>query len=241
MLNNFKQKKNSILSLAASSLFHLLLFMIAYFFTDLNLKKINPISGYVQVFTKKGNVETVNFEKMFKREVEKKSNAENKEQLKEAERTSNSQLNSLENFLDQNSDTTSLEQIYSEPTLNVSIKYPVGWTFIDQNVDKKLDGVTFWASSSNFNPPPYVHLEVCDRSLFNQNRYKHSLLLKDAVVYFNDPESLANYFSQTFYFRTETSQDFSLKLTIKGEQAFRSFTPIFYGMLKSFRFGSYLF
>jgi hypothetical protein len=241
MLKNFKQEKNSVLSLAASSLFHLLLFMIAYFFTDLNLKKVNPNSGYVQVFTKKGNVETVNFEQIFKREVEKKSDTENKKQLKEIEKVPNSQLNSVENFFDQNADTTLLEQVYSEPTLNLSIKYPVGWTFIDQNVDKKLDGVTFWASSSNFNPPPYVHLEVSDKSLFNQSRYKHSLQLKDAVVYFNDPENLANYFSQTFYFRTETSEDFSLKLTIKGEQAFKSFTPTFYGMLKSFRFGSSLF
>jgi len=241
MAINFKQEKKSILSLAASSLFHLLLFIIAYFFTDLNLKKINPNSGYVQVFTKKSDIETVNFEKMFKEENEKKSDTENRELIKKTEPVPNSQSNSGINFLDQNADTTSLEQVYSEPTLNVSIKFPVGWTFIDQNVDKKLDGVTFWASASNFNPPPYVHLEVCDKSLFNQNRYKYSLLLKDAVVYFNDPESLANYFSQTFYFRTEDKDDFSLKLTIKGEEAFKSYAPTFYGMLKSFRFGSTIF
>jgi len=77
--------------------------------------------------------------------------------------------------------------------------------------------------------------------LFNQSRYEHNLQLRDAVLYFNDPENLANYFSQTFYFRTETSEDFSLKLTIKGEQAFKSYAPTFYGMLKSFRFGASLF
>lgn len=241
MAINFKQEKKSILSLAASSLFHLLLFIIAYFFADLNLKKINPNSGYVQVFTKKSDVETVNFEKMFKEENEKKSDTENRELIKKTEPVPNSQSNSGVNFLDQNADTTSLEQVYNETTLNVSMKYPNGWTFIDQNVDKKLDGVTFWASASNFNPPPYVHLEVCDRSLFNQNRYKHSLLLKDAVVYFNDSESLANYFSQTFYFRTKDKDDFSLKLTIKGEEAFKSYAPTFYGMLKSFRFDSTIF
>lgn len=241
MLNKFKQKKNSILSLAASSLFHLMLFMIAYFFTDLNLKKINPNSGYVQVFTKKSDVETVNFEKIFKHEDEKKSDIGNKEIIKETEPAPNSQTIEVVNFLDQNADTSSLEQVYNETTLNVSIKYPIGWTFIDQNVDKKLDGVTFWASASKLNPPPYVHLEVRDRSLFNQSRYKYNLQLRDAVVYFNDPENLANYFSQTFYFRTEGNEDFSLKLTIKGEQAFETYAPTFYGMLKSFRFGTSLF
>jgi hypothetical protein len=60
-------------------------------------------------------------------------------------------------------------------------------------------------------------------------------------MYFNDPENLANYVTQTFYFKTQTAQDFSLKLTIKGEEAFKSFAPTFYGMLKSFRFDPALF
>jgi len=235
MAKKFIKEMNSFLTFAASSLFHLLLFLMAYFFTDMHLNKVNPNAGYVQVFTKKSDVETVNFEKNISPEKQKKADTE------KAETIQNSEPTAALNFLDQNADTTSLQQIYSEPTLNVSIKFPVDWTFIDQNVDKKLDGVTFWANASNFNPPPYVHLEVCDRSLFNQNRYKHSLLLKDAVVYFNDPESLANYFSQTFYFRSEEKDDFSLKLTIKGEEAFKSYAPTFYGMLKSFRFGSTIF
>jgi len=235
MAKKFIKEMNSFLTFAASSLFHLLLFLMAYFFTDMHLNKVNPNAGYVQVFTKKSDVETVNFEKNISPEKQKKADTE------KAETIQNSEPTAALNFLDQNADTTSLEQVYSEPTLNVSIKFPVDWTFIDQNVDKKLDGVTFWANASNFNPPPYVHLEVCDRSLFNQSRYKHNLQLRDAVLYFNDPENLANYFSQTFYFRTETSEDFSLKLTIKGEQAFKSYVPTFYGMLKSFRFGASLF
>ncbi|MCK7523564.1 MAG: hypothetical protein MZV64_40920 [Ignavibacteriales bacterium] len=218
----------------------MLLFLIAYFFTDMHLNKVNPNAGYVQVFTQKGNLETVNFEKNINPEKEEKIVTEKEESTQE-EAIPNAEPTVAVNFLDQYADTTSLEQIYSESSLNVSMKYPVGWTFIDQNVDKKLDGVTFWASASNFNPPPYVHLEVCDKNLFNQSRYKHNLQLRDAVVYFNDPENLANYFSQTFYFRTENKEDFSLKLTIKGEQAFKSYAPTFYGMLKSFRFGNSLF
>jgi len=241
MAKKLIKEMNSFLTFAASSLFHLLLFLIAYFFTDMHLNKVNPNSGYVQVFTQKSDVETINFEKNINPEKEKKIDSEKAETIQESEAIQNSRSTIPVNFIDQNADTASLQQIYSESTLNVSLKYPIGWTFIDQNIDKKLDGVTFWANASNFNPPPYVHLEVCDRSLFNQNRYKHSLLLKDAVVYFNDPESLANYFSQTFYFRSEEKDDFSLKLTIKGEEAFKSYAPTFYGMLKSFRFGSTIF
>lgn len=240
MAKIFNKEMNSFLTFTASSLLHLLLFLIAYFFTDMHLNKVNPNAGYVQVFTQKGNLETVNFEKNINPEKDEKIITKKEESTKE-ETIQNAESTIAVNFLDQYADTTSLEQIYSESSLNVSMKYPIGWTFIDQNVDKKLDGVTFWASASNFNPPPYVHLEVCDKNLFNQSRYIHNLQLRDAVVYFNDPENLANYFSQTFYFRTENKEDFSLKLTIKGEQAFKSYAPTFYGMLKSFRFGDSLF
>lgn len=160
------------------------------------------------------------------------------ESLKVTDSVPDAQTKEAIDFFNQNADTTSLEQVYSESTLNVSIKYPIGWIFIDQNVDKRLDGVTFWSSTSDYDPPPVIHLEVRDRSLFNESKYKHKLTIDEAVIYFNDPEKLANYFSQTFYFRTESGEDFSLKLTIKGEEAFKSFVPTFYGMLKSFKFGS---
>ncbi len=47
-------------------------------------------------------------------------------------------------------DTTNLDQVYSESTLNISIKYPKGWTYVDQNNKSKLDGVTFWATDDGF-------------------------------------------------------------------------------------------
>ena len=173
-----------------------------------------------------------------KKENTLKPEKKNIESLKVTESASDAQTNEALDFFNQNADTTSLEQIYNESTLNVSIKYPIGWIFIDQNVDKKLDGVTFWSNTSDYSPPPVIHLEVRNRSLFNESKYKHNLTIDEAVIYFNDPEKLANYFSQTFYFRTESGEDFSLKLTIKGEEAFKSFIPTFYGMLKSFKFGS---
>lgn len=63
------------------------------------------------------------------------------------------------NFSDIIADTTSLDQIYTEPTLNVLIKYPKGRTFIDQNKNEKLDGVTFWANGGLYNPPPIFILK----------------------------------------------------------------------------------
>lgn len=227
-------ERNSFISFTASLLLHILFFAAAYFFANVHLNKVNPNAGYVQVFTQQSDSEPVNFEKNINPTEEKET--ESKILESKNEKVQESSANVTLNFLDQNADTTSLEQIYSESTLNVSIKYPAGWTFLDQNVNKKLDGVTFWANISNINPPPYVHLQVCDKDLFNESKYKHNLPLRQAVIYFNDQENLANYVSQTFYFRTEKDEDFSLKLTIKGEKEFSSFAPIFYAMLKSFKF-----
>ncbi|NWF90858.1 MAG: hypothetical protein HXY50_15545 [Ignavibacteriaceae bacterium] len=158
------------------------------------------------------------------------------ESLKVVKSESDESISSTLNIFDQIADTTELDNIYQESSLNVTIKYPFGWSFIDQNIGKKLDGVTFWSTTTEYNPPPLVHLEVRDKDLFNQNKYKKSIILDDAVVFFNDPEVVSDYYSQTFYFRTETEADFSLKLTMKGERAFKSFIPTFYGMLKSFKF-----
>jgi hypothetical protein len=235
------KNKTSAFSYTASFLLHIVLFLVAYFFTDLQINKVNPNAGYVQVFTNRSAQPIINFEKKLITKEDVKAENPEPESKKDNEPTGSVPPTVSLNFLDKNADTTSLEQVYSEKTLNVSIKYPVGWTFLDQNVDKKLDGVTFWASASNINPPPYVHLEVRDKNLFNESRFKHNLSLRDAVMYFNDPENLANYVTQTFYFKTQTAQDFSLKLTIKGEEAFKSFAPTFYGMLKSFRFDPALF
>lgn len=138
-------------------------------------------------------------------------------------------------------DTSSLVQVYSEPTLRVRLKYPNGWTYIDQDIKNKLDGVTFWAANSNISPPPYVHLEVKDKDIFNPKRFKYKDRINDYTVYYNDPEELEEQVSQVFYFRTETDEDFSMKLIIKGRENFKIFQPQFFGMLKTFRFGNFIF
>jgi hypothetical protein len=145
------------------------------------------------------------------------------------------------NFSETVADTNSLVQVYSEKTLNVLLKYPAGWTYIDQDVKNKLDGVTFWTTSEKYNPPPYVHVEVKDKDIFNSNRFQHSYKTRNYTAYYNDPEELAGQFTQIIYIRTDTNEDYSLKLIMKGEEAFKSFQPVFFGMVKSFKYGTRLF
>jgi len=144
-------------------------------------------------------------------------------------------------FKDIIADTTNLDQLYKENTLNVSIRYPRGWTFVDQNVKNKLDGVTFWASDGLYNPPPYIHLEVKEKYYFNEQRYKYQVEYDNYTAYYNDPEIIENYYIQNVYLRTKTSEDFNIKLMMVGEDAFKSFQPRFFGMIKSFNFGSSFF
>lgn len=134
-------------------------------------------------------------------------------------------------------DTAGLENIYSETTLDVQIKYPYGWTYIDQNAKNRLDGVTFWSAANQYNPPPYVHLEVMDKDLFNPSRFKYKSEFENYTIYYNDPEELSGQYSRLIYIRTETDVDYSLKLIMKGKEQFENFEPVFFGMLKTFSFG----
>ena len=145
------------------------------------------------------------------------------------------------NFNGTGNDTSGLVQIYSEKTLNVKIKYPVGWTFVDQDRHNKLDGVTFWANNGIFDPPPYIFLEVKDKNLFNPSRFNYNTKLENSVAYYNDPEELEGQVSQVFYIRTETDEDYSIKLIMNGKTTFLAFQPIFFAMIKTFNFGKSLF
>jgi hypothetical protein len=136
-----------------------------------------------------------------------------------------------------NADTVGLQNIYNENTLGVEIKYPYGWTYLDQNTKNRLDGVTFWGSTNLYNPPPYIHLEVMDKYLFNPAKFKYKSEFDDYIIYYNDPEELSDQFTRLLYIRTESDVDYELKLIMKGKEQFESFEPIFFGMVKSFSFG----
>ena len=145
------------------------------------------------------------------------------------------------NFEGTRNDTSGLVQEYAEKTLNVKIKYPIGWTFVDQDRHNKLDGVTFWASNGIFNPPPYIFLEVKEKYLFNPSRFKFNTKLENSIAYYNDPEELEGQVSQLFYIRTNTDEDYSIKLIMTGKDTFITFQPIFFTMIKSFNFGKSIF
>jgi hypothetical protein len=155
--------------------------------------------------------------------------------------TKSSSISGYSNFEGTGTDTSGLEQLYAEKTLNVKIKYPIGWTFIDQDRHNRLDGVTFWANNGIFNPPPYIFLEVKEKYLFNPSRYKFNTKLANSVAWYNDPEELEGQVSQVFYIRTESDEDYSIKLIMNGKDAFIAFQTIFFGMIKSFNFGKSIF
>lgn len=138
-----------------------------------------------------------------------------------------------------NADTSNLKQIYAERTLNVRVRFPMGWSYIDQNRKNKLDGVTFLGLGGSSNNPPIVHLEVKEKYLFNSAKYKFQFKLNDCIAYYNEAEEMEGYYTQIFYLVTETDEDYSLKLTVKGKENFDAQQPVLFAMLKSFTFGKY--
>jgi len=238
---NFYSKINfsegyTVLSFSASIILHVLIFFATAFLLNLSFDKSIISSSYVQITTNEVTGKTLtdeekNQEKITEQKKEKKIVLEKEENKNSA----------YLNFNNIKPDTSNLEQVYSESTLNVSIKYPVGWTYIDQNVKNKLDGVTFWSQNGNYTPPPYIHLEVKEKYLFNPQKYKYSFEGKNYIAYYNEPEEIAGQVSQTIYIRTYEDEDYSIKLIMEGEKSFKTFQPVFFGMIKSFKFGESFF
>lgn len=214
-----------------SVLFHLLLivgFILLYNWNN-NQSKINSIMFSVD--TKEYVVE--------KSSVEEESTDQTSDQNSQTPEVGEEiETVSFTNLL---ADTTNLDQLYTETSFNVKIKYPKGWAFIDQNKNKKLEGVTFWVNDGTIIPPPYLHLEVINKDMFIEKRYKYKTDFEKYIAYYNDPEELQDYLTRVIYIRTEDDQDFQLKLMIKGKNEFESFEPKFWAILKSFDFGKNLF
>jgi hypothetical protein len=236
-----------VLGFSMSLVLHALIITAAAFIMHSSFEESRAGSPYVQIRTIETPPGTENAVTKEKTETVKKEQAETKIPAKEKKETpekesaDNTATASFYDFSGAAADTSSLDQIYSESTLDVRIKYPAGWTYIDQNVKSKLDGVTFWTTSANFNPPPYIHIEVKDKDLFNPVRFKHSYKTRNYTAYYNEPEELEGQIRQIIYIRTNTEKDFSLKLIMKGREAFREFQPVFFGMVKSFKYGNQFF
>lgn len=140
-------------------------------------------------------------------------------------------------------DTSSLQQVYSESTLNVRIRFPLGWSFQDNNVKDKLDAVTFIGNTNNAAYIPYVILEVKKKHLFYPSRFKYNMPVPSGnyTAYYSDPKELENLVTQVVYIRTETDEDYSITLRINGMQNYQEYRPVFMSMLKSFKFGRSIF
>lgn len=227
-------------SFILSVFLHIVVFLLSAFLLSLLDNRQTLSSGYVEVTTVRGI--------SLPEKTEEKSEEGIKDENIPAE-TIEEKVKSEDNsvsagYLDMRTsgfDSTSLNQVYRESTLNLNIKYPVGWVFLDQQVKKKIDGITFWAAQGNYDPPPYIHVEVLEKYLFNENRYKYHYDFRDFTGYYNDPVEMDNQVTQVVYIRTDDDEDFSIKLIMKGKDQFKSFQPVFFAMIKSFRFGNSLF
>lgn len=231
-------KKRKLISVISSLLIHILIFALILIsgISSNQLPKINRQMILLQ---------TEDFDRQTDSQVTyPKVNQEN--ERKESEKIEKKEEPNETQFLVVNpadliADTTNLDQIYSETTLNLSIKYPKGWTYIDQNRKNKLDGITFWSVEGIYNPPPYIHLEVVEKYLFNPGRYKYKAKQFNCEWYFNDPINLEGQVSQEIYVRTENDEDFLIKLIMVGDEQFRSFQSKFFAIVKSLEFGKGIF
>lgn len=235
-IENLEADKNWIRNFSISIIIHFLFITIFIFFYGLQDERSKINSLFFTIDTK----EFVNQQDDLVEEKVDKS-LEQEQLLPNEQNPETDQELETVSFSDIIADTTNLDQIYTESTLNVSIKYPKGWIFIDQNKKKKLDGVTFWASNGQYNPPPYIHLEVVSNDLFIEKRFSYKMELEKYLAYYNDPQEMQGYITQIVYIRTGNDEDFRLKLMMKGKTEFYSFQPKFWAILKSFKFGSSFF
>lgn len=60
---------------------------------------------------------------------------------------------------------------------------------------------------------------------------------RNYTVYYMIPRSLQDNSIKLFILE-QIHEDYSLKLIMKGEEAFKNFQPVFFGMVKSFKYGS---
>ena len=217
-----------VISFLISLFIHSGLFILVGYLLSNQLNRLIVNTVYVEFLSREGNT-------FSKNEIvkNKKEEAKLPDEIKPDQRKTEAYFY---NFSKSTYDSSALIQVYKESTLNVSLRYPGGWTYLDQDVKNKLDGVTFWAVNKNYKVPPYVHFDVKDKDVFNPSRYKYKFSAYEKEYYYNDPEELEGYFTQMVYIRTNSDKDYSIKLMVKGRETFKAFQPVFFNMAKSFNF-----
>ena len=227
-IKSIKQNNYSI-SFIFSVLLHTILFLVSAFLLNLQVNKpvVNSVFlSYLESDIPKQQTDEANIDKT--------------NEIK-SENLSAEEITDYYSFSKSEFDTSDINQIYKESTLNVSVRFPNGWTYLDQNVKNKLDGVTFWSLQKNNETPPYVQLDVQDKYIFNPSRFEFKMDHNGNTYYYNQPSEMEGYITQIIYIRTDTDEDYSLKLMVKGKETFKSFQPVFFNMAKSLEFGNSFF
>ena len=232
------EKYTAIFSFAVSVVLHFIVLIIAVLILKFSEENSTPPEYAVVISINMNKAEPdLNFENIRDENKSEPDVSSDKNNLLR-EKSLETYLSKIE---DVGFDSTNLEHIYKESTLNVRMKYPAGWTYVDQQVSNKIDGITFWSIDSNFNPPPYVNIEVVEKYLFNPAKYKFKYKFKNFAGFYNEPEEMEGQVTQQIYIRTDDNEDFIIKLIVNGKGNFNRFQPVFFAMINSFRFGSSLF
>jgi hypothetical protein len=193
-----------------------------------NLEKQSP---YIQLNFE--NFENIQLDEINSAESETKSVVD---KMSSEKSNNKGEISYYLDSLTQKIDSTNLEQVYSDDTRGIQLKFPVGWKYLDQKLNNKLDGVTFWFEEQNLEHPPFVHLFIVDKSLFSENRFASKIEFSDVVWYFNSPEIINDYVSFEIYIQSKMDYDIKIKISVKGEENFYKLQPKFLGMVRSLQF-----
>ncbi len=135
-------------------------------------------------------------------------------------------------------DTSLFSNEYREKSLNISIKYPNEWYFIDQHKDEKFEGVVFIYGGANidFGNTPFISLYLKDKNYFLSSNYKYSVLTDFYTAYYNDEIVIGSQKIFEIYLRTNDEFDFLFKLQAPNNAEFEEYKHKFFFMLKSFKY-----
>jgi hypothetical protein len=137
-------------------------------------------------------------------------------------------------------DTTEIVNRYEENTLNVSILFPIGWIYFDNQVNNIIDGIIFMpGEESSYDRRLSVLIQVnTNKNLFNPRLYDSSFTYNGMTFYVSKPQITFQQVTQSIYVRTGTFKaDFLIKCTSPNEVEFRKFQPVFFAMVRSFSAG----
>lgn len=227
---SFNREQSRYISIAVSGALHIAVFLLVFVLTMQRAEEYTTAGGYLSLDALASGGDAA---ASVKEQPEVPD--ENSAQPENTGNTTGTNTSAGGSLLGK-ADTSSLKGVYSEPSLGVSIRYPQGWTYLDQSLKKKLDGITFIGAATTNGEVPYVHIKVQEKYLFNPSRYKFNSSEEKFTLYYNDPQILEGQYQLEVYVKTEIEEDFQIKLIIHTEAAYNEFKPVFLAMVKTFAY-----